>query len=618
MLIPMKKVFLYALKEDREALLMELQKDGNIMLISQGDKNPLPGSAEVTDQLQKTKEVLKFVDLHAPKKSLLAQKPTVAYDRFLQEVSEGKNLTDQIDSLAEQISTKRNEAATMLAQVAALEPWSDLDIRLEELNSTENTVHFAGYMADAEVEVFKKEISDLPAELLLFREAPEGRALLIFSHKTAAAQIKHFLKSHDFLDMVFPKRTGLVSEIATDLTKAAQHKNVVADDLENAAKTLAGRQGELELYYDQLSTREERMAVSGTETDKTFYLEGWCRNDRTKNIEKAIASVTDAYQLTFKDPADGEIPPSVMENNAIVTPYESVVELYSRPLPGTMDPNLFMAPFHFIFFGMMLSDAGYGLVLTLVLYIIMKLLKPKDFVGKLTMVVLMGSISTIIWGAAFGGWFGLEWKPLLFVPMKEPLKMLALCFGLGGLHIVVGICLKLYSDLKNKDIIGAIADDASWLIIFAGLAMMICVPGEIGKWTALTGAAIIVLFGGRDKKNIFARLMSGVLSLYNISGYLSDLLSYSRLFALGLATGVIAMVINTIAEMLAGAGPIGMVAAILVLVGGHVFNIIINVLGAFVHSSRLQYIEFFGKFFQAGGRAFIPLALKTKYIDITK
>lgn len=144
------------------------------------------------------------------------------------------------------------------------------------------------------------------------------------------------------------------------------------------------------------------------------------------------------------------------------------------------------------------------------------------------------------------------------------------------------------------------------------------VPGSIGKDIALFGAAIIVLFGGRDKKGIVSRLIGGVLSLYNISGYLSDLLSYSRIFALGLATGVIAMVINTVAQMLIAAGPVGTAAAVVVLVGGHFFNIIINILGAFVHSSRLQYIEFFGKFYEAGGRAFVPLALRTKYTDIVK
>ena len=277
-----------------------------------------------------------------------------------------------------------------------------------------------------------------------------------------------------------------------------------------------------------------------------------------------------------------------------------------------------MAPFHFIFFGMMLSDAGYGLVLTIALFIAMKLFKPQGFAGKLTMVIFFGSISTVIWGAMFGGWFGLEWHPLLFVPMNEPIKMLVLCFGLGAIHLVCGMLIKVYTLIKAGDIMGAVCDQISWLIMFAGFFCMGMVEGPMGKYLALLGAAIILLFGGREKKGIVSRLIGGLLSLYNISSYLSDLLSYSRIFALGLATGVIGMVINTIAQMLLGMGPVGVVVAVLLLIGGHTFNIIINVLGAFVHSSRLQYIEFFGKFFEAGGRAFVPLALRTKYTEVTK
>ena len=292
--------------------------------------------------------------------------------------------------------------------------------------------------------------------------------------------------------------------------------------------------------------------------------------------------------------------------------------MYSRPQAGSIDPDFLMAPFHFIFFGMMLSDAGYGLVLTIGLLIAMKLAKPQGFAGKLGMVILFGSISTVIWGALFGGWFGLELHPLLFVPMKEPLKMLALCFGLGILHLVCGMLLKAYMLIRDGDIFGAFCDEISWLIMFAGFFCMAVVPGPTGKYLAIAGAAIIVLTGGRAKEGIVGKLMGGLLSLYNISGYMSDLLSYSRIFALGLATGVIAMVINTIAQMLLEAGPVGTIVAVLVLLGGHLFNIIINVLGAFVHSSRLQYIEFFGKFYEAGGKAFVPLAIRTKYMNVTK
>lgn len=618
MLISMKKATLYALKDDRDALLLALQKDGNVMLVAEGEKTTLPGAEAVNAEVQKAKEALKFISLHEAKTSPFAPKLPVSYDRFLQEVPEGAELTEQVDTLAEKIASLRNEAATMTAQVEALQPWLDLDIPLEKLQPTTFSVYFAGYLPELEKDSFLEDIRELNAEPIVLKEAPEGRAMVIFVHKDQAAEMKHFLKEHDFTDSVFPKRTGLAKEIAVDLTEAARMKNSLADDLENEAKEVARRKTELQLYYDQLTAKEERLANSGTETEKTFCMQGWVRTDRMDAVETAVKSVTTAYQLDFDEPAEGEIPPTVMENNAVVRPYESVIELYSRPKVGSIDPNFLMAPFHFIFFGMMLSDAGYGLVLTVLLFIAIKLVKPQDFVGKLAMVIFFGSISTVIWGALFGGWFGLELHPLLFVPMKEPLKMLALCFGLGALHLVSGMLIKMYMDIRDGDVMAALCDEASWLIMFAGFMAMALVPGPVGKYMAMLGALIIILFGGREKKGIVGRLMGGLLSLYNISGYMSDLLSYSRLFALGLATGVIGMVINTIAQMLMSAGPIGTVVAVIVLIGGHGFNIIINVLGAFVHSSRLQYIEFFGKFYEAGGRAFMPLALRTKYMDVTK
>ena len=179
--------------------------------------------------------------------------------------------------------------------------------------------------------------------------------------------------------------------------------------------------------------------------------------------------------------------------------------------------------------------------------------------------------------------------------------------------------MKMYLEIKRGQIWNAIFDQLSWLVIFAGLGLMAFMPDtQVGKYLALGGMTVIILTGGRDKKNIFRRLLSGVLSLYNFSGYFSDLLSYSRLFALGLSTGVIAMVINTIAHMLWQAGPVGIVIAIVFLLLGHTFNIAVNIMGAFVHTSRLQYIEFFGKFFEPGGRAFKPLAIRTKYVNVSK
>lgn len=618
MLVPMQKLTLYALKADRDALLLALQKDGSVMLEPEAGSKALPGAEAVSAQLDKTGAVLQFLVQNGAKNPLFPQKEKVSYPDFLKETGEGKRLTEQLDTTASKIASLESEAAALRTQAESLQPWLQLDIPLEQLSFTETTHCHVGFLPEKELPAFQEGMGKLLADWKTYGDGQDGRALVVLAYNRDEEAVKHLLKEHDFSEAVLPKRSGTAAQVQQELLQEAKEREDKIARLQQETKDILPRKQQVELYYDQLSTTHERLQNGGVETVSAFKVQGWVRKDRTRRVEKVIQSVTDAYQLTFADPAEGEIPPTVLENGKLVEPYESVVELYSLPKAGSIDPDLIMAPFHFIFFGMMLSDAGYGLVLTVMLYFALKKFKPTGFARQLALVIFFGSISTVLWGAMFGGWFGLEWKPLLFVPMKEPLKMLALCFGLGAIHLVTGMLVKVYMLLRDGDVMGAVCDQISWLIMFLGFFLMALVPGPIGKYLAWLGAGIIILFGGREKKGIVSRLLGGLLTLYNISGYLSDLLSYSRIFALGLATGVIAMVINTVAQMLWSAGPVGIVAAILVLLAGHYFNIIINVLGAFVHSSRLQYIEFFGKFYEAGGRAFLPLALRTKFTDITK
>lgn len=614
----MQKLTLYALKADRDALLLALQKDGSVMLEPEAGSKALPGAEAVSAQLDKTGAVLQFLVQNGAKNPLFPQKEQVPYQDFLKETGEGKRLTEQLDTTASKIASLESEAAALRTQAESLQPWLQLDIPLEQLSFTETTHCHVGFLPEKELPAFQEGMAKLLADWKTYGDGQDGRALVVLAYNRDEEAVKHLLKEHDFSEAVLPKRSGTASQVQQELLQEAKEREDKIARLQQETKDILPRKQQVELYYDQLSTTHERLQNGGVETVSAFKVQGWVRKNRTRRVEKVIQSVTDAYQLTFADPAEGEIPPTVLENGKLVEPYESVVELYSLPKAGSIDPDLIMAPFHFIFFGMMLSDAGYGLVLTVMLYFALKKFKPTGFARQLALVIFFGSISTVLWGAMFGGWFGLEWKPLLFVPMKEPLKMLALCFGLGAIHLVAGMLVKVYMLLRDGDVMGAVCDQISWLIMFLGFFLMALVPGPIGKYLAWLGAGIIILFGGREKKGIVSRLLGGLLTLYNISGYLSDLLSYSRIFALGLATGVIAMVINTVAQMLWSAGPVGIVAAILVLLAGHYFNIIINVLGAFVHSSRLQYIEFFGKFYEAGGRAFLPLALRTKFTDITK
>jgi len=619
MLVPMKKVTLFAMKDDRDAILRYLQQYGDVMLLQGADEKALPGAAEAATEVQRANEAIKFLEAHSREKPrMVSPRLRITYNGFENDSTEARELTDQVEGLASKINSLRNEAETMRVQIEKLQPWLKLTIPLETLVPTEYTEIFAGYVPEELYDKVVDELGKFICEVTPLESAPEGKAILIVAYKTDAAEIKHMLKANDFIEFVFPKRSGTAGEIANSLAKAATEKDNLADQLEAEAVRISGRKKDLKLYYDQSAARKERLETGGKETERTFCLTGWCRADRSAAVEEAVGKATAAYEISFADPGEGEVAPTVVDNGFLIRPYEAVTDMYSRPAQGAFDPNCLVAPFFCCFFGMMLSDAGYGILLTIIMLIFIKLVKPVEFIGKLSSVLLMGGLSTIFWGALFGGWFGVSLPPLLFNPMEEPMKMLVLCYVLGAMHLILGMLVKIAVEAKRGHFIDAMLDVGMWIIMFAGFAVWGILGSDIGKYMAMTAAAIIVLTGGRAKKGVVSKLIGGLLTLYGISSYMADLLSYSRLFALGLATGVVAMIINTVAKLLWDGGSVGIIIAIALLVGGHFGNLVINVLGSFVHSSRLQYIEFFNKFYEAGGRAFVPLSLKTRYTEITK
>ncbi|MDD3214507.1 MAG: V-type ATP synthase subunit I, partial [Eubacteriales bacterium] len=335
-------------------------------------------------------------------------------------------------------------------------------------------------------------------------------------------------------------------------------------------------------------------------------------------IEKKLTKVAPTVALSFYDPEPGEEPPVVLQNAPVMTPFESVVSGYSLPAPGSFDPTAIMMPFFVNFMGMMISDAGYGLMMAIIMPLLIKALKPGPGTKRLLWILTAGGIATVFWGAMYNSWFGFSPLPTVFDPMNNALPVMAACIALGAVHLFTGLGVAAYMNIKNGKPLDAVADQLSWFMLVVGLGLMIVMP-EIGKWIALAGAAIVLVTAGREKsKNPFKRLISGLGALYGVTSWVSDLLSYMRLFGMGLATGVIGMVINILVAKVFAAGVVGWVLGAALFVGGHLFNLAINTLGAYVHSCRLQYIEFFGKFFQDGGKPFKPLTQTNRYIYVTE
>jgi V/A-type H+-transporting ATPase subunit I len=364
----------------------------------------------------------------------------------------------------------------------------------------------------------------------------------------------------------------------------------------------------------------------------TFSLTGYVKVNDLKELKIRLEEKFKVFIKEEETPLD-ESYPIVLKNSAFSAPLEPIVKDYSLPSVNDIDPTSAISFFYYFFFGMMFSDAGYGLLMVIgcgLFGFVIKNVKPS-FKLFMRMFFYCG-ISTIFWGLLYGGFFGniisiasngsIELSPILFDPTKKAKELLVICISIGMFHIFTGLFIKFYILWRQGKKWDAIFDVGFWIMVLMGICAL-CVGfgfsfpivSNISVYIILTGVAGLILTGGRENKNIFVRLFMGIISLYDITGYLSDALSYSRLMALGLATGVIANVVNIMGS-LGGGGIGGIILFIIVFIIGHTINFAVNMLGAYVHTNRLQYVEFFGKFYEGGGRDFKPFSIKTSFVNI--
>ena len=408
------------------------------------------------------------------------------------------------------------------------------------------------------------------------------------------------------------------------------------------AKQLSAYLQDLRVLHDvwEEALKKVRIREQFGVTEQTMVIEGWIPTRMLEKIRRKIDDKFGLINLEEVEAGEGESPPILLKNRPVVRPFEMITELYGMPHAREFDPTPFFAPFFAIFFGLCLTDAGYGLVLLILSVWMVKkygiLLKDS----KLIWLLMIGGISTIFMGGITGGWFGdmvdrlpaaldgvkhLKDAIMLFDPMKQSMVFFMIALALGFLQICFGLAIKVARFCRDGQYLDALFDPFAWLVLLNGAVLYgMAHTGTLrpsfavlGKWAVIGAALAIVLFSDREKKNPVLRVVSGLYTLYGATTYLGDVLSYLRLLALGLATGVIAVVVNIIAFMVGGLPYVGWLGAIIILLGGHTFNIAINALGAFVHTTRLQYVEFFPKFFEGGGVAFRPLRREGKYTLVT-
>lgn len=636
MIVPMKKLTLAALLEHREAILQALQSICAVQLISIGEGEQSSAAAEGRVQrLQSAEELLKPY----AGKAGFGPKPEATRQELEEDIQPALEICAELEGLQRRIAQNSSDTEKRRLQLISLLPWADMTDPLETVRSTASLKVMTGTVPVDGVNA----LMETGALVQLYGGEKERAALVICPNEEYAG-IAPSIRATGFQEKGFGDIRGTASENIQRLRTEIEALEAERAQLEARLAAFGPKREEIRRALDGAAIDRDREqskeALAHTKT--AFLLTGWVREDMTEKVRREIEKITDVYYLGFEDPSEGDAVPTVLKNSRLITPYEAVTNLYSLPAYGTIDGTPLMAPFYFIFFGMMLSDTVYGAVLALGAWAFLKYIKPRGMMENLAKVLLMGGISTIFMGLLFGTCAGVSW-PVIFrgtalentFPIidssADPIAMLALCAAMGIIQMFYAVFIAAYSCIKHRDWAGAIVDNLSWVFIITGLLLMAApslgLPaalGTAGKWMAIGFAAVVLLFAGRSKKNVAGRLMSGAGKLYDVTSWLGDVLSYARIFALGLSTGVIGLVLNTLCwDMLFASfkgNPVLMVVGFIIVtvlsVALHAFMMAISTLGCFVHSARLQYVEFFGKFYEAGGKAFKPLRYETKYVNV--
>lgn len=641
-LAPMKRVSILAPKDLRLELLDLLQRLEAIEIteLAEADLSPLDPetsstiSSEITrmeEELKKVQGSIRFLRTEfREKRSIIDQFASTRipvgsdiYSQIRQEPGSVLEICEQVQELERRLADLAKTESECRANLAALDPWLTLDAPLVEFSGTASceiklgTVETSRYEALAE----DLEANPRPVHLEVINRSSTLSYLFILYAKEDSGEITALLTKHSFVEARLPQDEEEAKAVHARIAVELESIRAQASKLRERLTKLNDANTQILSLSDILQAELQKRVVAKElgDTGHVLVLSGWARESDLPGISMALEELHPAIVIDSRDPIEGEKVPVDFENPAWVKPFEVVTTTAGVPKRGTPDPTPALVPFFFLFFGMALGDAGYGIILSVMALWLMKRTRAVGDGKNFLKILAVCGISTFAFGALTGSWFGdlIKIPPIWFNPVENPMQMLIVSLCLGLIHLFVGLGVTFIHNIKQGRIWDALFDQGLWWVFISGLASMLALPTWAGsKYLAIAGAAGLILTQGRKEKSIIKKIFKGLSSLMGVSGYLSDVLSYSRLLALGLASAVIGIVINDVSEMVGGAPIIGPIIVALILAGGHLFNLLINVVSAYVHTSRLQYVEFFGKCFDGGGRLFAPFALRTKMVQV--
>ncbi|MGQ9602101.1 MAG: V-type ATP synthase subunit I [Candidatus Bipolaricaulia bacterium] len=736
-LVRMQKVRLIGHDSVREAVMAVLQGLGVLQIEDLTAKDPRPGLGlegaflrakrarveELERKLNEIRYVLDFIARFEPKGGLLesftSSKAPITEEELKEivESSDYKPIYERARALDLEPAQLRSEINRLEALKAELLPWAKVEIPIEEMHSTPLVAFVAGRLPREKkrLERLKSRIREELAGLVSFHEAGvQGNKLYIYAFMPIEIEEPFLQLAGEFgFERLPAPFAALVGEfkgsprkILAELEQRLDELSKRREELLREAEALVVEKPKLQALYQHFHNEFLKRAAQGRliGSENTFILEGWVRARDLTKLKEAVQAEAEEVYLEPIEPEPGERPPVVLENKPLFRPAEMVVRLFGLPRAGELDPTPFVAPFFALFFGVALTDAGYGLSLMVIFSLLKRKFKGESF-RRFANLLIMGGFVALIAGALTGGWFGPELVQML--PFLKRLQLfdvsgadgliafLGLTMVFGFFQVLLGHLLEFYDQARAGQFKEGLFREGTWALFLLGLGLfagigippmlgLVGLPEEISPlantllllgffavmlfsradpsrplmreqlpwlalllalmlmvkgprvipgfiWLGLAGAsliwAIMMTPGksfGRKLISVVKRLGSGLFRLYGATGFLGDMLSYARIMALGVATGLIAMSINTFATVLGGVLPglfglpkvVGLVVAALIIAVGQPFSLVINTLSAFVHSARLQYVEFFTKFYESGGDRFRPFTKEPVFYEV--
>ena len=644
-IVKMKKFTLFAFEAERKRLLEELQKFGYVNFSKSDPIEEFDYLKDVevstvgnnyVEESTRIKWMIDYVGRFVEKEkglSALKKGPVVyTFNELEKEANSYDYITDfnELSEISKKIDSNNQKITAIDNSIKEISPWKSIKEPIEDLNSFRKLKFIMGYLPTKSLEKFRTSIVDLKSTY--FEEIDivgRNSYCIIFTNQLEKEAVYENLRLNSFSEVNLEIK-GIVSEEIQrleDEKKILEEENSkLTDEIKKFTVNLQKMQSVYE-YYQNLSLRNT-VVSNFKATDKLDIIQGYIPADKENNYKELLEKLSASKVYLEIEDAKKDDPdvPIILKNNKIASLFESVTKMYALPKYDEVDPTFILSIFYWIFFGMMVADFAYGLILFVGSGIALMTLKFNDSTKKFLKFFFALSFSTMIWGLIYGSAFGdlITLPTQILDSSKDFMTVLMLSLAFGGVHLAFGLGMKAYVLIKNGNPMDAFYDVFLWyltlttviLVIVGKVITLPSIVNTIAFYGMIVGMLGIIAFGARDSKSIAGRIAGGLYSLYGITSYIGDFVSYLRLMALGLAGGFIAVAINIIVKMLVGGGIVGIIFGVIVFVFAQLFNIFLSFLSAYVHTSRLMYVEFFSKFYEGGGKAFKKFRSENKYIEV--